>query len=92
MANTSEGANGKYGVFIGTFAEFVQQNIGIKGGCFMVAFFVGLPQKEDGYPSIEPQKIPCYFPWNTGWLIGILIMVDYNPNKKLGSIIPQKTP
>ena len=48
MANTSEGANGngkKYGVFIGTFAEFVQQNIGVKGGCFMVAFFVGLPKK-----------------------------------------------
>ena len=27
----------------------------------------------------EPRKKPPYFPWNTGWLIRILIMVYYNP-------------
>ena len=27
----------------------------------------------------EPRKKPSYFPWNTGWLIGILIMVYFNP-------------
>ena len=31
------------------------------------------------YPC-EPRKKPSYFPWNTGWLIGILIMVYYNPH------------
>ncbi len=32
--------------------------------------------------TCEPRKKPSYFPWNTGWLIdliGILIMVYYNP-------------
>ncbi len=30
--------------------------------------------------TCEPRKKPSYFPLNPGWLIGILIMVYYNPH------------
>ena len=43
--------------------------------------------------SIEPRKKPSYFPWNTGWLIGILIMVYHNPRCLMyGSIFTLHVP
>ena len=38
--------------------------------------------------SLEPPKKTSYFPLHPGWLIGILIMVSFNPYIKLGMIIP----
>ncbi len=48
---------------------------------------LGVPQRIDGWRrniwshrDEPPQKTRPYFPWNTGCLIGILIMVYYNPH------------
>ena len=29
--------------------------------------------------TVEPLERPCYFPWNTGCLVGILIMINRHP-------------
>ena len=53
---------------------FKKKNLWV--GCVWRKKFNG---EEGDETQVSHEKNPSYFPWNPGWLIGILIMDYYNP-------------
>ena len=73
-------------IFGGFFSESSTQifflNADTRSGWPLQITFVGFftPVKLIYFQPFEPRnKKPYYFPWNTGWLVRIFIMVYYNP-------------